>query len=683
MIAARGRYRETEGSLGATRTLVQALKSGVLLAAAELPESSGLERVADVFQCLLERGLVRDAPRWDADPGRSRLAALACGGASVRLVERLAPAVRGALLSELDRAVEQTRGGVAVDLVGALIEPLLPFAGRARSVSPSRAHKSRKPSGSYYTPPALAEAVVEELFAPRLTSIDALAPEGRVSALLALGVCDPAMGAGAFLLPVVRKLAERLARARGALPVSSGPPVSLSSMSLAARAPSLDPQASHGPACALEEVLASSVQGIDTSPLAVAVAEAALWFLVGRAEIAPRALGRGLRVGDALLDSGLRRSGGRGFDFVVGNPPWVAYAGRSTQPLTPARRARLSRRFEAWRGFPTLHGLFVERAAELAPQGSVGLLVPSPLADLDGYRYVRRAVTKRHRVREPLMEFGQDAFEGVTQPCFAFIADAAIDAAASEAPWCLVERQRRGAIACSVAIPDALSRLSEAPTLPAQLFGEMGFQSSRVASRQLLRRSAAPEAPFDYPLLEGRDVREFYQGPARLFLRADPGLLKAAGCRARPVDAYRAVAFVVRQTATLPIAALHRGDPFRNSLLAGFEQPGWPKELLVALLNSALYRALHVARQRDARQAAFPQVKLSHLRGLPRPRKDATLFERLTRLADDASRGGVSVELRRTLDDAVFELFELGGDQRQSVRRFLAERAPRQGYGEP
>jgi hypothetical protein len=327
--------------------------------------------------------------------------------------------------------------------------------------------------------------------------------------------------------------------------------------------------------------------------------------------------------------------------------------------------------------------MFAERATWLAARGSVGLLVPSSLADLDGYRYVRRAVTEHHRVREPLMEFGQDAFVGVTQSCFALIADPDPVARPSERPWRLVERQRRGAVASSVAAPAALTRLAQAPALPADLFAEMGFQSSRLASCNLLKRGPVPAAPFDYPLLEGRDVFEFREGPARLFLRAEAALLKAAGCRARPIEAYRAVAFVVRQTAAVPIAALHGGAPFRNSLLAGFARPGLRAELCVALLNSALYRALHLAWQRDARQAAFPQVKLSHLRRLPRPRHDASLFARLVALSHEASRRGVDAELRRALDDTVFDLFELDLEERRAVGRFVAERAPRFGHAAP
>src|SRR5690606_21970407 len=325
------------------------------------------------------------------------------------------------------------------------------------------------------------------------------------------------------------------------------------------------------------------------------------------------------------------------FDWVIGNPPWVAYAGRSAQPLPPKLRAYYSESFAAWRGFPTLHALFVERAASLAPKGSVALLLPSPLADLEGYRGVRTKLTSTHRVREGLPEFGQDAFTGVTQPCFALLADASSSAQAAASAFSLSERQRAGNATAFVAVPEVLSLLRSAPCLPPAHFGEMGFQTSRVASETLLLRAELPDQTHQLPLLEGRNVSEFSQGPPRLFLRADPALLKQAKCRLRSHDDYQRVDFVVRQTAPVPIAALHGGLAFRNSLLGGFASALLSARLLVALLNSSLYRALHLAGQRDARQAAFPQVKVGHLRALPLPPRDEAIWASLEQLTQTAT----------------------------------------------
>jgi hypothetical protein len=280
-----------------------------------------------------------------------------------------------------------------------------------------------------------------------------------------------------------------------------------------------------------------------------------------------------------------------------------------------------------------------------------------------------------------MLEFGQDAFESVTQPCFALIAEPGIEGAAcgaaSDRPFRLAERQRAGALAVEVKPPDLLAEVSALPSFPRALFGEMGFQTTSRVSKELLLRSAAGDARHHYPLLEGRDVRPFWQGAPHLFLAPDPAVLAATRCRLRERADYGRVRFVIRQTARYPIASLHGGLPFRNSLLAGFTVEGLPPELVVGLLNSALYRALHLASQRDARQATFPQVKVAHLRALPAPPEHAALRAQIMGLSDELSAGGVEPALAERLDCAVFELFSVKTAASREIRDFLDSRSAR------
>jgi hypothetical protein len=547
-----------------------------------------------------------------------------------------------------------------VEMLGQLYEHLLSYDIDTMSGFRLIATRSRKRSGSYYTPTALAQHVVETALAG-LCDRDAAEIE-------ALRVCDPALGAGAFLLAACDQLSRNLAARTG-----------------------LDGRVTRA------RIVKRCLYGVDVSPLAVAVAEASLWLLVGDPELAPRQVAAGLRVGDALLDASAPLMSGRlaafdfaesfadvfahgGFDAIIGNPPWIAYAGRAAQPLDPERKAYYQRRYRAFRGYPTLHGLFIERAAELAPRGVLALLVPSPIADLDGYRHVRQALGRTHRVREPMLEFGQDAFASVTQPCFALVADPGPLLGSPDRVWQLVERQRALVDAQTVRPPAVLERLRDRPPLPRELFGEMGFQTSSFATRNLLRRAEAPDQNHRYPLLEGKDVNEFRQRPPRLFLNDAPELLREAKVRLRPEGDYQRARFVVRQTASVPIAALHGGLPFRNTLLAGFAHDELTAELVVGLLNSALYRALHLGSQRDARQATFPQLKIAHLRALPAPPASAERRALIAELTRSATRDGLTAELRRRLDDAVFDLFEVPSNERREVRSFLAERVTRFGY---
>jgi hypothetical protein len=68
----------------------------------------------------------------------------------------------------------------------------------------------RRRSGSHYTPRALTRPIVEAALEPVLKE---LGPQPRPEQILALKVCDPAMGSGAFLVEACRQLGEKLVEA--------------------------------------------------------------------------------------------------------------------------------------------------------------------------------------------------------------------------------------------------------------------------------------------------------------------------------------------------------------------------------------------------------------------------------------------------------------------------------------
>lgn len=615
--------------LTAPATVARRAIAAALDSLGTIEPAQGDARLYETLIALVMRRLARAAARaggLDVEArGRGRLFDDAF---DVALPERAIAAVASAI-DALAPASAGAIGRIYESLIGWGIER---SGGRLCLAPVAR----RKRTGSFYTPDGLASVVAERAVEAAISFAD------RDE----LTICDPAMGAGAFLVAAADAVVRR---------------------------------------CGLEHadrsrIVATRLFGADSSVTAVAVAEVCLWLYAADPELSIECLRDRLLVRDSLsasADDGLPLSGER-FGLVIGNPPWVAFAGRAAQPIDPERRADYARRFASWRGYPTLHGLFIERSAQLAPNGVVALLIPSPVADLDGYRAARRALTATHTPLEPLLEFGQDAFEGVTQPCFALVAVPSPTAQSSDRRWQLAERQRTVGTARAVVVPEVLAELARRTPLPAQCFRELGFQTSRRATTSLLLRAPAADATHRYPLLEGRDVRPFHVGPPRLFIDSDPERIKWAGCRLRPESDYRSVRFVIRQTAKVPIAALHTGLPFRNSLLAGFEADGLDAELLVGLLNSALYRALHLSQQRDARQATFPQVKIAHLRGLPEPPADASAREcvrRLCRAANvDAPRAHAG------LDSAVFDLFEVSSTARSAVIEFVASRAPELGH---
>ncbi len=558
---------------------------------------------------------------------------------------------RQKLLAETEPRVSRFEAAepLPIEAFGQLYESLL-------TARPDGGERSlRKRTGSYYTPEALTRVVAERAFEALGTVLGDAGVRARP-----LCVLDPALGAGAFLLQAGRELAQRSGRS----PVA---------------------------------VVQHELFGVDVSPLAVAVAEASLWLFADAPGLSLAEAGAHLCEGDALCSPAAGKALDRrgvdfsallpddvdAFDLVLGNPPWVAFAGRATQPLTPAMREHYRRTFRAFRGYPTLHALFVELAARLAPRGVVALLIPSPVADLDGYRHVRSALAQSHSVQEPLLELGQDAFASVTQPCFALVAaPRSAPAVDPERAFVLTERRRAAGAASELQTPPALARFSGLPRLPAELFGEMGLQTNSAVTRQLLYRGTTPPADFSYELLEGRNIVEFALSAPRLFLKPDQVFLAQQRCRLRDAGDYRRVKLVVRQTAAITIAAAHDGKPFRNSLLAGFEVDEFPFALTLGLLNSTLYRALHLAGRRDARQGAFPQVKISHLRSLPAPPTGESRA-RIAELSAQATRTGLTATLRQALDVAVYAAFAISQDEATEIASFVRSLAPAAGLTAP
>ena len=131
-----------------------------------------------------------------------------------------------------------------------------------------RIGNDRKKTGSYYTPSALTETLLDSTLNP---VIDAAERRGEqrarreerpdaadtiVEELLSLSVCDPACGSGHFLVGAARRIAKRVAAVRERNPE-----------------PTVD-AVRH----ALHQVVARCVYGVDLNPMAVELAKVSLWL---------------------------------------------------------------------------------------------------------------------------------------------------------------------------------------------------------------------------------------------------------------------------------------------------------------------------------------------------------------------------------------------------------------------
>ena len=141
----------------------------------------------------------------------------------------------------------------------------------------------RKTSGSYYTPDALVQCLLDSALDPvveaAVTNKTGVEAE---QAILDLKVCDPAVGSGHFLVGAAHRLARHLARIRAYADGESEP------------SPLLYQRA-------LRDVIGRCLYGVDVNPMAAELCRVSLWLEALEPGKPLSFLDRHIRVGNSLL----------------------------------------------------------------------------------------------------------------------------------------------------------------------------------------------------------------------------------------------------------------------------------------------------------------------------------------------------------------------------------------------
>jgi hypothetical protein len=145
----------------------------------------------------------------------------------------------------------------------------------------------RRRSGSHYTPRALTEPIVAEAFRPWLERYN---HNPTAQQILALKVCDPAMGSGAFLVAVCRFLARLLVAAWEKGDRHEAPTDSSWDKDLYAR----------------RLIAQSCLYGVDKNPFAVNLAKLSLWLVTLSRELPFTFVDHALKEGDSLVGESKR-----------------------------------------------------------------------------------------------------------------------------------------------------------------------------------------------------------------------------------------------------------------------------------------------------------------------------------------------------------------------------------------
>lgn len=302
-------------------------------AAAEEPHSDLLPPSPAQLRAVLRSQVDATAERAQREFAESITAcAVSAFWASISGGVSLPPPVSGhTALPEAARRVAELFGGAVAKLevrdaashLGLLYTTLLPSGWRS----------SR---GVFYTPPALAERLLDQA--------EAAGTKWKTARVL-----DPAAGAGAFLVPA----ASRMLRAIG--PCS--------------------------PAVALQN-LSTRLRGFEVDPFSAWLAQVFI-----EAELLPLIVASGRRPGGfiTVCDS-LSVETSESFDLVIANPPF----GRLK--LAPELRAKFARSLF---GHANLYGLFMDLALRVTRHGGlVSLLTPSSFLGGEYFKNLRATIWK-------------------------------------------------------------------------------------------------------------------------------------------------------------------------------------------------------------------------------------------------------------------------------------------------
>ncbi len=145
------------------------------------------------------------------------------------------------------------------------------------------AGNERKTSGSYYTPDSLVQCLLDSALDPVVDEAikGKVGPEAE-QAILALKVCDPAVGSGHFLVGAAHRLARHLARVRALAQGDSEP------------SPLLYQHA-------LRDVIGRCLYGVDINPMAAELCRVSLWLEALEPGKPLSFLDHHIRVGNSLI----------------------------------------------------------------------------------------------------------------------------------------------------------------------------------------------------------------------------------------------------------------------------------------------------------------------------------------------------------------------------------------------
>ncbi|PGF15126.1 restriction endonuclease [Natrinema sp. CBA1119] len=348
-----------------------------------------------------------------------------------------------------------------------------------------------------------------------------------------------------------------------------------------------------------------------------------------------------------------------GFDAVLGNPPWVATAGRGTISATidASLRSYLEDAFSATENQFDLYVAFYEQSIRLSRDGRVGIVVPDSILAREGNEPIREYVLSETSLAE-IVRLGT-AFDGVESGAAILVsggdgtdvrcADATTEAdlaslsadsdRANSIPASVFEAQdaNRFLVYLDRETRSVCSTVAAHPPLGDAVSISRGEEISKRAD--ILRERSGPTTR---PIAPGSAV-------CRYGLDADELRFVEPADLEKPTQNYESPKLLVRQTSD-SLVGTYDADGLATiksayNVRSDADSPAELKHLLGVLHSSALAFYHHYTHA--AYRAVFPQINQSTLEGLPVPMADGPDAELVAavekRLALTADRSAIDL----------------------------------------
>ncbi len=365
-----------------------------------------------------------------------------------------------------------------------------------------------------------------------------------------------------------------------------------------------------------------------------------------------------------------------GFDAVIGNPPWVSFSGREGKELCPQTVSFYTAQYQCSAGWLALHTLFGEKAFNLLNKsGYHAFIVPDQVGHLEQYASFRRLFIAPEKPPQATYlrhakYTGEHVFAHVVSPTMIYLVSKT-----AFSTWCVTNKEgETRELDCTMLSSqprfrwicdprfELWAKIQRISLTLAHAFGDPGVHTGNCSKKLIV----SPAQKLSIPILQGSDIDMYTIPHAHAHLNLHYTPTPGDYYTIRDCGIYAKTKLLIRQTAKYPIATLHTGAYYRNSLVAFFGTTHVSDYYILTLLNATLIRTFYRDKFVESGQQTFPQVKVSSLRQLPFRRIHFTtntdmrneLASTLTAQAEAMTTAQASLEPLR--DVASFRASELG-----------------------